>query len=153
MNERLSSLLKRYEELELLIQNPELVKDQNKYRDTMKEYSRLSEIAAIQNNIEALYRQTEEARILVQEEKDSEMRELAREEQKELETRLNDAEDKLKFLLIPKDPLDEKDIIMEIRAGTGGDEAALFASDLYRMYSSFAETRGWKFEIMSANET
>ncbi|GHU89151.1 peptide chain release factor 1 [Spirochaetia bacterium] len=81
------------------------------------------------------------------------MRELAKEELHELEIRITDAEDRLKFMLIPKDPLDEKNIIMEIRAGTGGDEAALFAADLFRMYSRFAETRGWKFEIMNSNET
>jgi peptide chain release factor 1 len=153
VNERLDSLLKRHEAISLLIQDPNLVKDQNRYRDVMREYSQLSEIATIQNEIEKLSRQTADAKTLVQEEKDSEMRELAREELKELETSLKDAEDKLKFLLIPKDPLDEKNIIMEIRAGTGGEEAALFASDLYRMYSRFAETRGWKFEIMSSNET
>ena len=153
MNERLNSLLKRHEELALLIQDPQLVKDQNRYRDIMKEYSRLSEIAAMQNSIDELTRQIEDARALVQEEKDQEMRELAREELKELETRMTECEDKLKFLLIPKDPLDEKNIIMEIRAGTGGEEAALFASDLYRMYSRFAEARGWKFEIMSSNNT
>ena len=153
MNERLCSLLKRHEELAALIQDPDLVKDQNKYRSTMKEYSQLNEIAEIQSEIENTSRQIEDARVLIQEEKDSEMRELAKEELKELETRLSDSEDKLKFLLIPKDPLDEKNIIMEIRAGTGGEEAALFASDLYRMYSRFAETRGWKFEIMNSNET
>jgi peptide chain release factor 1 len=81
------------------------------------------------------------------------MREMAREEVRDLEIQLKDAEDRLKFLLIPRDPLDEKNIIMEIRAGSGGEEAALFAADLYRMYSRFAETRGWKFEIMSSNET
>ncbi|MDR1576190.1 MAG: peptide chain release factor 1 [Treponema sp.] len=153
MNERLNSLLKRYEELALLIQDTNLVKDQNKYRDIMKEYSRLSDIAAIQNDIEKLSRQIEDARTIVQDEKDPEMREMAREELKELETKLKDFDDKLKLLLIPKDPLDEKNIIMEIRAGTGGEEAALFASDLYRMYSRFAENRGWKFEIMNSNET
>ena len=153
MNERLCSLLKRHEELAALIQDPDLVKDQKKYRSTMKEYSQLNEIAEIQSEIENTSRQIEDARVLIQEEKDSEMRELAKEELKELETRLSDSEDKLKFLLIPKDPLDEKNIIMEIRAGTGGEEAALFASDLYRMYSRFAETRGWKFEIMNSNET
>jgi peptide chain release factor 1 len=153
VNERLNSLLKRYEELTLLIQDANLVKDQNKYRDIMKEYSHLSDIAAIQNDIEKLSRQIEDARTIVQDEKDPEMREMAREELKELETKLKDSEDKLKFLLIPKDPLDEKNIIMEIRAGTGGEEAALFASDLYRMYSRFAENRGWKFEIMNSNET
>jgi peptide chain release factor 1 len=90
---------------------------------------------------------------MLQDEKDAEMKELAREEVRDLETRLSDAEDRLKFLLVPKDPLDEKNIIMEIRAGTGGDEAALFAADLFRMYSRFAETKTWKFEIMSSNET
>jgi peptide chain release factor 1 len=90
---------------------------------------------------------------MVQDEKDPDMKELAREELKDLELRLKDAEDRLKFLLVPRDPLDEKNIIMEIRAGTGGDEAALFAADLYRMYARFAETRGWKFEIMNASET
>ena len=153
MNERLASLLARYEELAARIQDPDLVKDQNKYRDIMKEYSHLSEIAAIQNEIEELSRQIEDAKAIVQDEKDPEMKELAREELKELETKLSDAEEKLKLLLIPKDPLDEKNIIMEIRAGTGGEEAALFAADLYRMYSRFAETRGWKFEIMNSNET
>jgi peptide chain release factor 1 len=153
MNERLSSLHKRYEELSLLIQDPDLVKDQKKYRDTMKEYSHLSEIVTIQSEIETMTRHLEETRAIAREEKDPEMRELAREEAGELEIKIQDAEGQLKFLLIPKDPLDEKNIIMEIRAGTGGEEAALFASDLYRLYSRFAETRGWKFEIMNSNET
>jgi peptide chain release factor 1 len=153
VNERLISLLKRYEEVSGLIQDPNLVKDQNKYRDTMKEYSYLSEIAEIQAGIEELSHQIEDAKALIQDEKDPEMKELARQEFKELETRLKYSQDKLKFLLIPKDPLDEKNIIMEIRAGTGGEEAALFAADLYRMYSRFAEIKKWKFEIMSSNET
>jgi peptide chain release factor 1 len=119
----------------------------------MKEFSHLNEITEIHNNIETLRRQIDEAKTLVQEEKDQEMRELAREELKSLETKMTDSEEKLKILLIPKDPLDEKNIIMEIRAGTGGEEAALFAADLYRMYSRFAETKGWKFDIMNSNET
>jgi peptide chain release factor 1 len=153
VNERLESLLHRYEELSQIIQDPSLVKDQKKYRDTMREYSQLGEIAAAHGEIEDLAAQLGDAKNLIQDEKDPEMREMAREEFRDLETRLKDAEDRLKFLLIPKDPLDEKNIIMEIRAGTGGDEAALFASDLYRMYSRFAETKGWKFEIMGSNET
>jgi peptide chain release factor 1 len=153
VNERLNSLLKRHKELSTLIQDPDLVKNQNKYRDLMKEYSHLSEIAAAQEEIDGLSGQIEDAKSLIAGEKDPEMRELAREELKELETRVKDAQDRLKFLLIPRDPLDEKNIIMEIRAGTGGDEAALFAADLFRMYSRFAETRGWKFEIMNSNET
>ncbi|MDR1862630.1 MAG: peptide chain release factor 1 [Treponema sp.] len=153
MNERLDSLMGRYEELSRLVQDPDLVKDQKKYRDLMKEYSHLSEIAAVNEELKALAGQLDDAKSLIQNEKDTEMRDLAREELKELETRFNDAEDRLKFLLIPRDPLDEKNIIMEIRAGTGGEEAALFAADLFRMYSRFAETRGWKFEIMNSNET
>ena len=153
MNERLSSLLKRHEELSLLIQDPQLVKDQNRYRAVMKEHSHLEEIASIYGSITELEKQIEQAKTLLHEEKDQEMRELAREELKELETKFTENNDKLKFLLIPKDPLDEKNIIMEIRAGTGGEEAALFASDLYRMYARFAETKGWKFEIMNTNET
>jgi len=153
MNERLNSLLKRYDELNVLIQDPSLVKDQNRYRDIMREHSHLGEIAELHNNIEELEKQADETKVLVQEEKDQQMRELAREELKELESKLADNREKLKFLLVPKDPLDEKNIIMEIRAGTGGEEAALFAADLYRMYSRFAETKGWKFEIMNSNDT
>ena len=152
-NERLLSILKRHEEVSLLIQDPELVKDQKKYRELMREFSHLGEVATADKELAALSQQAFEAKTLFQNETDSEMRELAKEEVNDLELRLKEAEDKLKFLLIPKDPLDEKNIIMEIRAGTGGDEAALFASDLYRMYSRFSETKGWKFEIMSANET
>ena len=153
MNERLKSLLKRYNELELLIQDPALVKDQNRYRAAMKEHSHLSEIAQTHYKIEELEKQAGETKTLIQEEKDPQMKELAREELKELEAGLETESEKLKFLLVPKDPLDEKNIIMEIRAGTGGEEAALFASDLYRMYSRFAETKSWKFEIMNSNDT
>lgn len=153
MNERLSSLLKRYDELNLLIQDPALVKDQKLYRETMKEHSHLSEIAGLHANIEQLEKQVNEAKTLIQDEKDPEMKDLAREELKKLEGQLTEYNEKLKLLLIPKDPLDEKNIIMEIRAGTGGDEAALFVADLYRMYSRFAETKGWKFEVMNSNET
>jgi peptide chain release factor 1 len=137
----------------LLIQDPLLVKDQNKYREAMKEYSQLSEIAEAHEGIEKLSAQIEDAKSLLQAEKDPEMKDLAREELKSLETIIKDREDRLRFLLIPKDPLDEKNIIMEIRAGTGGEEAALFASDLFRMYSKFSETLGWKFEVMNSNET
>jgi peptide chain release factor 1 len=153
MNERLESLLKRYDELSLMIQDADLVKDQNKYKTLMKEYSQLAAIHGLNTELTELAAQTSDTRALIQDEKDPEMKELAREELKDLEQRHKDADDRLKSLLIPKDPLDEKNIIMEIRAGTGGEEAALFAADLYRMYSRFAETRGWVFEIMNSNET
>ena len=144
--------MKRYDELKQLIEDPALIKDQARYRETMKEYSHLAEIAAIQSEIEKLIAQVAETKAIVQEE-DGDMKELAKEELVDLETRLGEAEEKRKLLLIPQDPLDGKNIIMEIRAGTGGDEAALFVADLFRMYSRFAETKGWKFEIMNLNET
>jgi peptide chain release factor 1 len=146
-------MLQRYGELNGLIEDPELVKDKQKYRETMKEWTRLGEIAAAHRESESILAQIADAKALVQHEQDTEMRELAREELAELEAQSEKTGEKLKLMLIPHDPLDEKNIIMEIRAGTGGDEAGLFAADLYRMYSRFAETRGWKFEIMNANET
>ncbi|GHU43328.1 peptide chain release factor 1 [Spirochaetia bacterium] len=153
MTERLVSIIERHKELSKLISDPELVKDQKKYRETMKEYARLNEIAETQTHIENLQRQIKETDVLIAGEKDPEMRDLAKEEKLELEKQLEEKSEEQKLLLIPHDPLDEKNIIMEIRAGTGGDEAALFVADLYRMYSRFAETKGWKFEIMSINET
>jgi len=153
MNERLDSLLRRYEELSEKAQDPDLAKDIKKYKEVMKEYSQLSEIAETNSEMKGFLQQLEETRTLVQNESDQAMKELAKEEMKDLEIRIKDAEDRLKFLLIPRDPLDEKDIIMEIRAGTGGDEAGLFVADLFRMYSRFAETKNWKFEIMNSNET
>ena len=153
MNERLDSLLRRYEELSSIAQDPDITRDTKKYKEVMKELSQLSDIAEINNDLKGLLQQYEETKSLVQTEHDHDMKELAKEEMKELEIRIKDAEDKLKFLLIPRDPLDEKDIIMEIRAGTGGEEAGLFVADLFRMYSRFAETKHWKFEIMNSNET
>jgi len=153
VNERLDSLLKRYGELNELAQDPELSRDTKKYREVMKEYSHLGEIAAANEEVKTLSKQLEDLKTLIMDEKDPEMKELAKEETRELEGRTKDAQDRLKFLLVPRDPLDEKNIIMEIRAGTGGEEAALFVSDLFRMYSRFAETRSWKFEIMNSNET
>ncbi|MDR2518251.1 MAG: peptide chain release factor 1 [Spirochaetaceae bacterium] len=152
-NERLASLLARYEEVAVLIQDPGLVKDQQKYRGIMREYTRLKAVADAHGGLAGLAGALSEAKALLRDEKEPDMRELARAEAQELEARIKDAEEGLKALLIPKDPLDEKNIIMEIRAGTGGDEAALFAADLFRMYSRFAESSSWKFEVMNLNET
>ena len=152
-SDRLDSMLQRYEELEKIVQDPDLAKDMAKYREVMKEYSQLGEIVSANRELERFTEQMENAKSLVQDEKDPEMRELAKEEVRELDAKITEAEEKLKFLLIPRDPLDEKNIIMEIRAGTGGDEAALFSAGLYKMYSRFAETKKWHFEIMSSNET
>lgn len=153
VNERLESLLRRYEELEQLIQDPELSRDQKKYRDVMREHSQLSELAAIYHESERIDAQIADAEQLLRQEKDPEMRDMVKAELEDLLVQKKEAEDRLKFLLIPKDPLDEKNIIMEIRGGAGGEEAALFAADLFRMYSRFAENKGWKIEVMSSNET
>jgi peptide chain release factor 1 len=153
VNERLDSLIARYRELESLIQDPDLTKDPKRYRDLMREHSHLGELAAAAEARGKLAAELADAEALVREEKDPEMREMAKEELKDLEVRLAQADDQLKFLLIPKDPLDEKNIIMEIRGGAGGDEAALFAADLFRMYSRFAESKRWKIEILNLNET
>lgn len=153
MNERLDSLVARFKEVDLLIQDPGLTKDPVKYRDLMREHSQLTELVDSNNERLSLADQIKDAQNLIQDEKDPDMREMAKEELKELEERLGAVDERIKFLLIPKDPLDEKNIIMEIRGGAGGDEAALFAADLYRMYSRFAEGKGWKIEIMSSSET
>ncbi|MDR2521827.1 MAG: peptide chain release factor 1 [Spirochaetaceae bacterium] len=153
MNERLATFLNRYAEVCALIEDAALVKNQNKYRETMKEYAFLHEIAQTEQELQRLDASIAETRALAAEERDGELRELAREELKALEERRAGVEAAQKLLLVPKDPLDEKNIIMEIRAGTGGEEAALFVADLYRMYARFAETRGWRFEIMNLNET
>ena len=120
VNERLESMLRRHEELQQMVQDPGLTRDQKKYRDVMKEYSQLGEIAALNEELKTFSGQLEDAKSLIQSEKDPDMKELAKEESRELELRVKDTEDRLKFLLIPRDPLDGKDIIMEIRAGTGG---------------------------------
>jgi peptide chain release factor 1 len=153
VNERLESLLRRYEELDKLIQDPDLSRDQKKYRDLMREHSQLSELAEISHESERIDSQIIDAEQLMRQEKDPEMREMVKAELEDLLVQKKEAEDRLKFLLIPKDPLDEKNIIMEIRGGAGGEEAALFAADLFRMYSRFAENKSWKIEVMSSNET
>jgi len=153
MNERMESLIARHKELEELIQNPSLAKDQNRYRDIMREHSHLTELVTMDQTRNMLELQIADTNAILKDEKNAEMKELAKEELQNLQAQLNETEDRIKFFLIPKDPLDEKDIIMEIRGGAGGDEAALFASDLFRMYSRFAENKGWKIEIMSSSET
>jgi len=153
MNERMESLIARHKELEELIQNPSLAKDQNRYRDIMREHSHLTELVSMDQTRNMLEAQIADTNAILKDEKNTEMKELAKEELQNLQAQLNEIEDRIKFFLIPKDPLDEKDIIMEIRGGAGGDEAALFASDLFRMYSRFAENKGWKIEIMSSSET
>jgi len=153
MLKKLEQLSKRYEEVTELIQDADLIKDPKKYKDTMREHSYLSDLMEAYEEYKQVLQGIEDARVLITEEDDHEMKEMAREELKELEEQQPILEDKKKMMLIPPDPLEEKNIIMEIRGGTGGDEASLFAADLYRMYTRYADMKGWKYEVISSTDT
>ncbi|MDA3809146.1 MAG: peptide chain release factor 1 [Spirochaetaceae bacterium] len=152
MLDKLERLHYRFSEVEKMISDPEVIRDQKKYKELMMEYSHLKDINDAYLEYKKMIEELAEAKVMISEEKDPDMKEMAREELKELENQIEEMELKVKLLLVPKDPLDGKDIIMEIRAGTGGDEAALFASDLYRMYTRYADSKGWKVEVISCSE-
>jgi len=149
---KLESIERRYEELEQELSSPEVYGDPERYRKVAKNHADLREIVETFREYSRLTQSLEDNREMLKDE-DPEIRELAKMEVEAVEERLPEVEEALKVLLLPKDPLDEKNIILEIRAGTGGDEAALFAADLYRMYLRFAEKHRWKVEEMSASET
>ncbi|MBR0317991.1 MAG: peptide chain release factor 1 [Spirochaetia bacterium] len=153
MFDKLDSIERRFKELEAQLSDTAVMQDMKKYSELMKEHAAAKEIV----DSYALYKKTvsqlEEAREMAASESDPELKEMAKEEIKELEEQKENQTKELRTLLIPKDPLDLKNIIMEIRAGTGGDEAALFAADLFRMYSKYSELKKWKIEIMSSHES
>ena len=153
MIDKLEGIAERYHEVEQLISDPDIMKDLQRYKELMQEHSQLREMVEEFEKYKQVAQEVEDAEALIGEENDPEMREMAKEELQALEEKRDALTDNLKTLLIPKDPLDGKNIIMEIRAGTGGEEAALFAADLYRMYSRFAEENNWKTELLSSNET
>ncbi len=150
---KLEAIEEKFEELSSKLSDPNVVSDPKNYAKLAKEHSELTEIVETFREYKKTIKQIKENKELLEEEEDEEIRELAREELKSLEKRLEELEEKLPLLLLPKDPNDEKSIILEIRAGAGGEEAALFAADLLRMYQRYAERQGWKFEILDANET
>ena len=152
MIKRLEQMAQRFAQVNEQIQNPELIKDQKKYKEIMREHSYLSDIMEAYKDYKNILHGIEDAKVLITEE-DHDMKEMAREELKGLEEKKPQIEEKIKILLIPPDPLEEKNIIMEIRGGTGGDESSLFVADLFRMYTRYADIKGWKYEIMDANET
>ena len=152
MFERLDDIKERYKELETKLSDPEVIKDQKAYRQLAKEHSDLTEIVKTYDRYLRVQEEIEENKQMLGD-SDPEIRQLAKDELEGLEKEAVKLEEKLKVLLIPKDPNDEKNILLEIRAGTGGDEAALFAADLFRMYSRYAEKKGWKVEILSSHET
>ena len=143
----------RFKEVSELVQSPDLIKDQKKYKDTMREHGYLMEICALSEEYKKVLSGIEDTKVLITTESDPEMKEMAREELKELEERQPKLEEEIKLKLIPPDPLDEKNIILEIRSAAGGDEASLFVRDLWEMYCHLAERKGWKTETMEAQET
>jgi len=151
--DRLERSKRRYEELQALISDPAVIRDQKRYRELRQEHALLTEQVEEFDRYRAIEAEIASNRELVETSDDPAMKELARDELAQLESRLGASEQRLKALLVPRDPLDDKNVIMEIRGGTGGDEAALFAADLYRMYSYYAEAQGWKIEVMSASPT
>ncbi|TAK61903.1 MAG: peptide chain release factor 1 [Bacteroidetes bacterium] len=153
MFERLEQLAARYDEVTHLLSDPAIINNQERYRELSKEHSELSPLVQAYEKYKKTKNDAQNLRELVGSSDDAEMRELAAVELQEAENALIRLEDELKALLIPKDPNDDKDCILEIRAGTGGEEAALFAADLFRMYTRFAERSGWKAELMDWNDT
>jgi peptide chain release factor 1 len=154
MFEKLAQIEKSYEDLTAQISSPEIMSDMKAYAKTMKQHRSLGEIVEKYRDVKKLQEGLAGARELLDAAgDDAEMREMAQAEIEEIEAKLPEAEEALKVLLLPKDPNDEKNVILEIRAGTGGDEATLFAAEMLRMYGRYAERQGWKFEIMEVADT
>jgi len=153
MLDKLEEIKKQFESLTKELENPDIFKDQDRFKKVSKEHSELRPIVDKYKEYKKILTQIEENKDLLKTEKDEELKELAKEELQELEEKKEELEQELKVMLIPKDPNDDKNIILEIRAGTGGEEASLFAADLFRMYSRYAERKGWKIEILSQNQT
>src|SRR5215470_449178 len=151
--DKLRSVEARYDELTTELANPEVVSDSKRYQKTAKTHAELGELVSKYREYKDLERGITDTRVMVRDETDPELKTMAEEELAGLEARLAKCETEMKFLLLPKDPNDERNVILEIRAGTGGDEAALFAADVFRMYTRYAETQGWRVEIMSSNPT
>ena len=152
MFDKLEDLLIRYEEIMGELQEPDVVNDQERFRKLMKEQNDLTPIVEAYKEYKASKQAIEDSRMMLEEESDEEMRELAKEELNEAKARVEELEKEMKILLLPKDPNDDKNVIVEIRAGAGGDEAALFAAEIYRMYVHYAEGRRWRVEMISLNE-
>ncbi|MFG6325738.1 MAG: peptide chain release factor 1 [Lachnospiraceae bacterium] len=153
MFDKLEDLVAKYEELLNELNNPEIVNDQARYKKVMKEQNDLSPIVEAYKDYKQAKKDVDDSLAILDAESDEEMRELAKEEMNSAKERIEKLEQQLKILLLPKDPNDDKDIVMEIRAGAGGDEAALFAAELFRMYSHYIESRRWKIEIVNSDET
>ena len=152
MFDKLEDLLIRYEEIMSELQEPGVADNQERFRRLMKEQNDLTPIVEAYKEYKACKQAIEDSLAMLEEETDEEMRELAKEELNDSKARVESLEQELKILLLPKDPNDDKNVIVEIRAGAGGDEAALFAAEIYRMYVHYAESRRWRTELISVSE-
>jgi peptide chain release factor 1 len=153
MIQKLEELEGKYQELNDLLSDPEISSDYQRYQRHAKAKSELEEIVSKFRHYKSILRGITEAKELLHQEDSLEMQNMAREELERLEAQKAEMEQALQQMLLPKDPLDEKSVILEIRAGTGGEESALFAAELYRMYSKFAERKGWKISVIDSNPT
>jgi peptide chain release factor 1 len=153
MLDLLEKVEEKHSELTKLLSDPAVLSDRNRLKKVAKEHNDLAEIVSLSSEYRKLLKTIEDDEEVSRESKDRELVELAKSELEELYKKKQEYEEKLKVLLLPKDPLDSRNTIMEIRAGTGGEEAALFAANLYRMYSKFAEGKGWKLDVMNSNPT
>ncbi len=151
MLDKLQAIKERREDLESRLSDPEVVSDMSQYKKISKEYKDLAPIVKAYDEYKDVLSNIDNNEQIVKEESDPDFKEMAKAELDELKPKKEELEEKIKQLLIPKDPDDEKNVIIEIRAGTGGDEASIFAGDLYRMYSKYIENQGWKFEVMNSN--
>ncbi len=151
--DRLQAVENRYEKLNELLSDPAIISDSNKLREYSKEQSDIQETVEVYREYKDVREQLKDAKAMLEDKLDAEMREMVKEEVSELESQEKTLSERLKILLVPKDPNDDKNVIVEVRGAAGGDEAALFAGDLYRMYSRYAEVQGWKTEIIEASYT
>jgi peptide chain release factor 1 len=153
MYDKLQALEDRFEQLESQISDPEIMADRAKWQQLVKSHSDLTEVVAVFRQYKKAKEDLQDNKQMLEDKLEPDFLEMVEQEVEELTTKIGELEKQLKILLLPKDPNDDKNVIMEIRGGTGGDEAALFAGDLFRMYSRYAEKKGWRTEIMEANET
>ena len=152
MFDKLEDLVRRLEELNIELTDPDVISNQDKYRQLMKEQNELTPIVEKYQEYRAAKDGVEDSLAILEEENDEEMRELAKEELADCKAKVESCEQELKILMLPKDPNDDKNVIMEIRAGAGGDEAALFAAEMYRLYVHYAESQRWKTELLNVDE-
>lgn len=153
MLDRMQSLEDRYDKLNQLLSDPEVISDIAKLREYSKEQSGLEEVIQVYREYKDVREQLDDSKAMLEEKLDDEMQDMVKTEITELSGKQEELEEKMKVLLLPKDPNDDKNVIMEVRGAAGGDEAALFAGDLYHMYSRYAEAQGWKTEVIEASST